>query len=163
MAGKHADGLLFNGSHADDLAWAREQVDMGRADRPDSRGDFALAAYASVSISEDADAAREAARPPVAFITAGAAPPVLDRHGLDAHLASDIGDKISAGEFSEAFGLVTPEMIDAFSMAGTPDEVTDQMAAVLDYADGIVVGSPIGPDLEEAITLAAQAHRASQA
>ncbi|KAB1193163.1 5,10-methylenetetrahydromethanopterin reductase [Haloferax sp. MBLA0076] len=163
MAGKHADGLLFNGSHPDDLAWAREQVDIGREDRSDGRGDFTLAAYASVSISEDAEAAREAARPPVAFITAGAAPPVLDRHGIDAELASDIGEKISAGDFSEAFGLVTPEMIDAFSMAGTPDDVTDRMAAVLDHADGVVVGSPIGPDLEEAITLAAQAHRESRA
>ncbi|ELZ79515.1 methylenetetrahydromethanopterin reductase [Haloferax larsenii JCM 13917] len=163
MAGKHADGLLFNGSHPDGLSWAREQVDIGRDDRPDSRGEFTLAAYASVSISEDEAAAREAARPPVAFITAGAAPPVLDRHGLDAELASDIGNKISAGDFSEAFGLVTPAMIDAFSMAGTPDEVSERMAAVLDHADGIVVGSPIGPDLEEAISLAARAFTESRA
>ncbi|MCO8268260.1 5,10-methylenetetrahydromethanopterin reductase [Haloferax sp. AB510] len=161
MAGKHADGLLFNGSHPDDLAWAREQVDIGVEDRPDSRGEFTLAAYASVSVSEDADAAREAARPPVAFIAAGAAPPVLDRHGIDADRASDIGEKISAGAFSEAFGLVTPAMIDAFSMAGTPDDVADQMDAVLEHADGVVVGSPIGPDLEEAITLAAAAYRST--
>ncbi|WP_416840263.1 5,10-methylenetetrahydromethanopterin reductase [Haloferax sp. DFSO52] len=163
MAGKHADGLLFNGSHPDDLAWAREQVEMGIEDRPAERGDFALAAYASVSISEDEDAARKAARPPVAFITAGAAPPVLDRQGIDAELAGKIGENISAGQFSDAFGLVTPEMIDAFSMAGTPDDVTDQMAAVLDYADDIVVGSPIGPDLEDAITLAAKAYRETRA
>ncbi|ELZ96525.1 methylenetetrahydromethanopterin reductase [Haloferax mucosum ATCC BAA-1512] len=163
MAGKHADGLLFNGSHPDDLAWAREQVDIGRADRPASRGEFTLAAYASVSISADEDAACEAARPPVAFITAGAAPPVLDRHGIDADRASDIGEKISAGAFSEAFGLVTPPMIDAFSMAGTPADVADRMAAVLAHADGVVVGSPIGPDLEEAITLAAEAYRAGRA
>ncbi|MFC7202745.1 5,10-methylenetetrahydromethanopterin reductase [Haloferax namakaokahaiae] len=161
MAGKHADGLLFNGSHPDDLAWAREQVDIGREDRPDSRGEFTLAAYASVSISEDADAAREAARPPVAFITAGAAPPVLDRHGIDSERAAEIGDCISAGEFSEAFGLVTPAMIDAFSMAGTPEEVTERMAAVLEHADGLVVGSPLGPDVEEAITLAARAYAAT--
>ncbi|MFK5603813.1 MULTISPECIES: 5,10-methylenetetrahydromethanopterin reductase [Haloferax] len=161
MAGKHADGLLFNGSHPDDLAWAREQVDIGVEDRPDSRGEFTLAAYASVSVSEDADAAREAARPPVAFIAAGAAPPVLDRHGIDADLAGDIGEKISAGDFSEAFGLVTPAMIDAFSMAGTPDDVADRMDAVLEHADGVVVGSPVGPDLEEAITLAAAAYRST--
>jgi len=161
MAGKHADGLLFNGSHPDDLAWAREQVDMGVEDRPDSRGEFTLAAYASVSVSEDADAAREAARPPVAFIAAGAAPPVLDRHGIDADRASDIGEKISAGAFSAAFGLVTPAMIDAFSMAGTPDDVADQMDAVLEHAGGVVVGSPVGPDLEEAITLAAAAYRST--
>jgi len=158
MAGKHADGLLFNGSHPDDLAWAREQVEHGMADRSERRGDFELAAYASVSVADDRTAAREAARPPVAFITAGAAPPVLDRHGVDASRAETIGTHISAGEFSAAFDLVTPEMIDAFAMAGTVDEVTDRMAAVLAHADGLVVGSPLGPDLEEAITAAAAAY-----
>jgi len=150
--------LLFNGSHEADLAWARDQVEKGLADRPDSRGEFDLAAYASVSVDEDPEAAREAARPPVAFITAGAAPPVLDRHGVDKATASEIGDHISAGEFSEAFDLVTPEMVDAFCIAGDVAEVRERMAAVLDHADSIVVGSPLGPDLEGAIDLAAEAY-----
>ncbi len=158
MAAKHADGLLFNGSHAADLAWAREQVEKGKADRPDERGGFDLAAYASVSVAEDRAAAREAARPPVAFITGGAAPPVLDRHDLDHETADEIGDRISAGEFSAAFELVTPAMIDAFCMTGTVDDVAEQMAAVTDHADSIVVGSPLGPDLDAAVELAAEAH-----
>ncbi|MFC6824037.1 5,10-methylenetetrahydromethanopterin reductase [Halopelagius fulvigenes] len=158
MAGKHADGLLFNGSHPDDLAWAGERVAEGVSDRPADGGDFELLAYASVSVAEDREAAREAARPPVAFIAAGAAPPVLDRHGIDRSRAEEIGEKISAGAFSEAFGLVTPAMVDAFAMAGTGEEVADRMAAVLNHADGIVVGSPLGPDPDEAITLAAEAY-----
>jgi 5,10-methylenetetrahydromethanopterin reductase len=163
MAGKHADGLLYNGSHPDDLAWARDRVAEGVEDRPDERGDVDLAAYASVSVADDAEAAREAARPPVAFIAAGAAPPVLDRHGIDADRASEIGEQISAGAFSDAFELVTPAMVDAFSMAGTPETVADRMAAVLAHADSIVVGSPLGPDLDAAIDLAAAAYdRASR-
>jgi len=158
MAAKHADGLLFNGSHEADLAWARDQVDKGVADRPDSRGEFDLAAYASVSVDEDRAAAREAARPPVAFITAGAAPPVLARHDIDTETASEIGTKISAGEFSAAFELVTPAMIEAFCMAGTVEEVADRMDAITDHADSIVVGSPLGPDLESAVDLAAEAY-----
>ena len=157
MAGKHADGLLFNGSHPDDLAWARDRVAEGREDRPEDRGPFDLLAYASVSIGTDADAAREAARPPVAFIVAGAAPPVLDRHGIDAAAAETIGDRIAAGAFTEAFDLVTGAMIDAFSVAGTPETVVDRMAALREYTDGIVVGSPLGPDPEEAVELAADA------
>jgi len=157
MAGKHADGLLFNGSHPDDLAWAREQVERGTADRPDARGGFDLAAYAAVSVAEDAAAAREAARPPVAFIAAGAAPPVLDRHDVDPELADDIGDRISAGEFSEAFELVTPAMVDAFCMAGDVEAVAERTAAVLEHADSLVVGSPLGPDLDEALRLASEA------
>lgn len=162
MAAKHADGLLFNGSHPDDLAWAREQVEDGLSERPDDRGEFELAAYAAVSVSDDADAAREAARPPVAFIAAGAAPPVLERHGIDADRASDVGDAISAGEFREAFRLVSEPMLDAFCIAGTPDAVAVRAEKLLEYADGLVVGSPLGPDLEEAITLAGEAVRPTE-
>jgi 5,10-methylenetetrahydromethanopterin reductase len=157
MAGKHADGLLFNGSHPDDLSWARDRVEEGKADRPESRGPFDLLAYASVSVGRDAEAAREAARPPVAFIVAGAAPPVLDRHGIDADAAAAIGDHIAAGEFTEAFDLVTEGMIDAFSVAGTPETVVDRMAALREHTEGIVIGSPLGPDPEAAVELAADA------
>ncbi|MFC5134185.1 MULTISPECIES: 5,10-methylenetetrahydromethanopterin reductase [Haloferacaceae] len=159
MAAKHADGLLFNGSHPKDLAWARDQVDDGVDDRPDRRGDFDLVAYAAVSVAEDETAAREAARPPVAFIAGGAAPPVLDRHGIDADVADAIGERVSAGEFSAAFDLVTPAMIDAFCMAGTTETVRERAAAVAEHADGLVVGSPLGPDLEAGVDLAAEAVR----
>lgn len=162
MAAKHADGLLFNGSHPEDLAWAREQVERGREARPDDRGPFDLAAYASVSVAEDADAAREAARPPVAFIAAGTAPPVLDRHGIDRDRAASIGDAISGGEFSEAFEAVTPAMIDAFCAAGTVETVADRLAGLLEHADGVVVGSPLGPELDRAIELAARALDAAE-
>jgi 5,10-methylenetetrahydromethanopterin reductase len=169
MAGKHADGLLFNGSHPDDLAWARDRLEEGREDRPAAagsredrsagRGDVDLAAYASVSVAADAEAARETARQPVAFIAAGAAPPVLDRHGLDHDRADAIGEALSAGEFREAFDRVTPAMVDAFCMAGTPETVTERMAAVLEHADSLVVGSPLGPDPAAAVDLAGGAAR----
>jgi 5,10-methylenetetrahydromethanopterin reductase len=167
MAGKRADGLLFNGSHPADVAWARERVDEGIAEREDGSGSrsgstdaqqFDFAAYASVSVANDSDRAREAARPPVAFIVGGAAPPVLERHDVNVDLAERIGQRISAGSFSEAFELVTPAMIDAFCVAGTVEDVAERIAAVLEHADSFVVGAPLGPDPIEAISLAAEAH-----
>ncbi|WP_247005970.1 5,10-methylenetetrahydromethanopterin reductase [Halorientalis litorea] len=157
MSAKHADGVLYNGSHPRDFEWAADQVEQGLADRPAERGEFDFAAYASVSVAEDGEAAREAARPPVAFIVGGAAPPVLDRHDIDHERAEAVGSAIEAGEFTEAFGLVTAEMLEAFSIAGTPDAVEEQMAAVLEYADSFVVGAPLGPDIEQAIELAGAA------
>ena len=158
MAGKRADGMLFNGSHPADLSWARDRVTEGIDQRPETADDaFDLAAYASVSVAADSTAAREAARPPVAFVAAGSPPPVLDRHGIDADRADRIGERIAAGEFTEAFELVTPGMIDAFCMAGTPETVADRMTATLEYADSLVVGSPLGPELAEAVELAAEA------
>jgi 5,10-methylenetetrahydromethanopterin reductase len=162
MAAKYADGVLYNGAHPRDIEWAADRVGEGLDARPDHRGDFDFAAYASVSVAEDADNARDAARPPVAFIAGSAPPPVLDRHDLDRDTASDIGDAIAAGEFTDAFGLVTPAMIDAFCIAGTPETVEQRLEAVLDTADSVVVGSPLGPNLEEAIDLAGGAVRRLQ-
>jgi 5,10-methylenetetrahydromethanopterin reductase len=152
MAAKHADGALYNGSHPKDLAWARNQVDSMADDRV-ADTEFDLAAYASVSVAEDADAAREAARPPVAFVAAGSPPPVLGRHGIDQDVASEISDAISAGSFEEAFGLVTEPMLDAFCIAGTPEDVAERTEALREHADSVVFASPLGPDIEEAIGL----------
>ncbi|MBV0924162.1 5,10-methylenetetrahydromethanopterin reductase [Halomicroarcula limicola] len=152
MAAKHADGALYNGAHPKDLAWAREQAEEMADERvPDT--DFDLAAYASVSVAEDEDAAREAARPPVAFVAAGSPPPVLDRHGIDRDVAADVGDAISAGEFERAFGLVTEPMLSAFCITGTPEDVAERVEALREHADSVVFASPLGPDIEDAISL----------
>jgi 5,10-methylenetetrahydromethanopterin reductase len=157
MSAKHADGVLLNASHPDDFAWAAEQVEKGLAERPEERGAFDVAAYASVSVAEAEADAREAARPAVAFIASGSAPPVLDRHGIDQEAAEAVGAAIERGDMHEAFGLVTERMLDAFCIAGTPDQVEERMAAVYEYVDSFVVGSPLGPDLETAIGLAGAA------
>ena len=159
MAGKHADGLLFNGSHPDDLAWARERVKEGKSDRPDSRGKFTLSAYAAVSVDEEGDAAREAARAPVAFIASGAAPPVLERHGIDSDAVESVREALADSRFGDAYDAVTPAMVEAFCIAGTPPAAAERMAALREHADGIVVGSPLGPSLDEAVELAGEAAR----
>lgn len=157
MSAKHADGALINASHPRDLAWAADRLAEGLDERPDDRGPFESLAFASVSVAGDADAAREAARPPVAFIAGGAADPVLERHGIDADAAAAVGEALERGALGEAFDRVTPEMIDAFCVAGTTEAVAERFEAVLEHVDGIVVGSPLGPDLEDAVERAATA------
>ncbi|WP_254807428.1 5,10-methylenetetrahydromethanopterin reductase [Natronosalvus amylolyticus] len=157
MSAKHANGVLINASHPRDLEWSAGQIEQGLADRPDEYGAFESLAFASVSVAEDADAARAAARPPVAFIAGGAAPPVIERHGIDAEAVETVSDHLEAGDLTAAFEAVTPAMIDAFSIAGTTDSVAEQFSAALSHVDGIVVGSPLGPDLEWAIQATADA------
>jgi 5,10-methylenetetrahydromethanopterin reductase len=160
MGAKHADGVLINASHPDDVTWARERVAEGLAEREETdraREDFEALAFASVSVAEDAEAAHEAARPPVAFIVGGADERVLGRHGIDRDRARAIGESIEAGDFGDAFGAVTDPMIDAFCVAGTVETVATDLAAIRDHVDGVVVGAPLGPDLETAVDLAARA------
>jgi len=153
MSGKHADGALVNASHPADLSWSAERIAEGLADRPERYGEFDTAAFASVSVAEEGEAAREAARPPVAFIAGGAAPPVLDRHDITVERSTEIGEHLEAGEYTEAFEAVTPEMIDAFSIAGTPGTVERKLDALFDHVDSVVCGSPLGPEKDEAISL----------
>lgn len=156
MSAKRADGLLLNASHPDDVEWAAGRVAEGLDERPDGSGAFDFGVYASVSIAEDDAVARDAARPPVAFITADAAPPLIDRHGLDQECAGRIGSALERGEFDTAFETVTPAMIDAFAVAGTPETVVDRIETILSTADSIVLGTPLGPDLETAVELAGE-------
>jgi 5,10-methylenetetrahydromethanopterin reductase len=157
MAAKHADGVLFNGAHPRDYVWASDQIEAGLADRPADRGEFDFAAYASVSVAEDDHAAREAARLPVAFIAGGAAEPVLQRHSIDVEQAQAVGNAVAAGEFGAAGDRVTDAMLDAFCIAGAPAQVSDRVDEVLSHADSFVAASPLGPDVERAIPLAARA------
>ncbi len=154
MGATHADGLLYNGAHPGDVEWARERVRAGRAARAADRGPLDFAVYAAVSVAESASAAREAARPPVAFITAGSPSQMLDRHGIDQAVASRIGAAIETGAFDDAFALVTPDMIDAFCVAGDPATVADRLVTLGELADSVVLAAPLGPDLEPAIRLA---------
>lgn len=181
MAGKYADGVLVNAAHPLDLEWSVERIVEGVNDRDPERGvvgptggavqgdgevhgdadhhgdgDVLTLAYASVSIDDDREAARDLARRPVAFIAAGASPAVLDRHELDHERAEQIGAALERGAFREAFDAVSPAMLEALSVAGTPEDVEERLGEIATYVDGIVVGSPLGPDLEGAIDLAAQ-------
>jgi len=162
MAAKRADGVLYNGAHPRDYEWASERVAEGLAERPDDAGEFDFAAYASVSVAEDADAARSVARYPAAFVTGGAPDPVLDRHDIDRERAGEVGDAISRGDVSGAADLVTERMIDAFCIAGTPEDVEEGIGEVLAYADSFVAAAPLGPDVERAIELTATAIRNSR-
>ncbi|TYL38305.1 5,10-methylenetetrahydromethanopterin reductase [Natronococcus pandeyae] len=157
MSAKHADGVLINAAHPDDLEWAAGQLEKGLDDRSSDRGEFEALAFASVSVAADEDAAREAARPPVAFIVGGAAEPVLERHDIDRDAASAVGEAVERGDLQEAFGQVTPAMIDAFCIAGTTETVAERFDAALEHVDGLVVGSPLGPNLEDAIERASDA------
>ncbi|MCU4927026.1 5,10-methylenetetrahydromethanopterin reductase [Halobacteria archaeon AArc-dxtr1] len=162
MSAKYADGVLINASHPADLEWSAARVAEGLDERPDDRGSFTALAFASVSVAAEEDAAREAARPPVAFIAGGAAEPVLARHDIDREAAADVSEALERGDLGTAFERVTPAMIDAFCIAGTTETVADQFAAALEHVDGIVVGSPLGPDLDDAISRASEALELAQ-
>lgn len=155
MAAKYADGVLFNGAHPQDFAWAESKVKLGLNERSSSLGEFSFTAYSSVSIDPDPTRAREAARPPVAFIAAGANDTVLNKHSIDISIAREIEQHIAAGNFTKAFSCVTNQMIDTFCIAGDEQDVKERFQELNTYVDSIVTAAPLGPSPRDSIPLIA--------
>jgi len=78
----------------------------------------------------------------------------LERHGIDVKKAGEIKEALKANDWGRAFGGVTPEMISAFSVCGTPDMCIERIAELLKSGiSQFVVGSPIGANVRESIKL----------
>ncbi len=154
MAGKIGDGVLVNASHPSDISFAVQTASEGMKQAGKSIEDVDIAAYASFSVNEDPKKAVKAASPVVAFIVAGSPTQVLEKHGINPSKADEIRAALKAGDFPKAIGAVTPEMINAFSICGTPDECIEKIAALKKIGIGqFVVGSPIGTNVKQAIDL----------
>jgi len=155
LAGEVSDGVLINASHPKDFEVAVEQIKKGAAKAGRDPNEVDVTAYACFSIDKDPVKAVNAAKVVVAFIVAGSPDLVLERHGIPVEAKSQIGASIAKGDFGALMGgLVTPQMIEAFAICGTPE---DCMKRIKDLeaigVTQIVAGSPIGPDKEKAIKL----------
>jgi len=151
-AGKIGDGVLINASHPKDMDYAVSQIKKGVNEAGKNISDVDVTAYTSFSVHKKLEKAIKAASPVVAFIVAGSPNIILERHELDLAKADTIRGALKKGDFGTAFGSVTPEMIEAFSIAGTPDICNQKITRLL--KSGItqfVVGSPIGPNVRKSI------------
>ena len=151
-AGKIGDGVLINASHPKDMDYAVSQIKKGVNEAGKNISDVDVTAYTSFSVHKKLEKAIKAASPVVAFIVAGSPNIILERHELDLAKADTIRGALKKGDFGTAFGSVTPEMIEAFSIAGTPDMCNQKITRLL--KSGItqfVVGSPIGPNVRKSI------------
>ena len=155
LSGKIADGVLINASHPKDFEFAIKQINAGAKAAGRNPKDIDVGAYACFSIDKKEDKARNEAKIVVAFIVAGSPDAVLERHNIDVAAKKDIGGAIAKGDFGSLMGgMITDDMIDAFSICGTPDVCNSRIEELKKIGvTQIIVGSPIGPNKEKSIKL----------
>jgi 5,10-methylenetetrahydromethanopterin reductase len=154
LAGRIGEGVLINACNPKDVELAVKSVKEGMSEAGRKQEDVDVAVYTAFSVHQDIKKATKAAVPPVSFIVAGCPPQLLERHGIDIAKAGEIREALKANDWGRAFGAVTPEMIDAFSVCGTPGVCIERIAELL--KSGItqfVAGSPLGANVREAINL----------
>jgi len=154
LAGEIGDGILINACHPDDFKEAFIHIKEGanRAGKQYTKLD--VAAYTAFSMHDDKNKAVKAVVPVVAFIVAGSPSSVLEKHGINTEKATKIREALKVGDWRTAFEGVSYEMIDVFSICGTPNMCIERISQLLRLGvTQFVFGSPIGPFIREAIKM----------
>lgn len=153
LAGELGDGLHCAGCSRGYSAYVVEQVRRGAERAGRDWRELDLAAWCITAVAEDSTAAKDAARGLVAGWLGQLPAALLERHGLDPGDVTPVVNAMAAGEAGEALRLATDEMVEAFSVAGTPEECVEKIRTHL-VEPGIhhVVMGIADPDLVEGIT-----------
>lgn len=151
LAATIGDGALINASHPIDMEPATTKINETLKEKGNSE-DFDIAAYTSFSLADTEEEARKLAAPVVTFIVAATPAIVLERHEIAEVDANKLRELLGKGKIPQAFAAVTDEMIDAFSISGTKNIVTEKMIDLKEIGvSQLVVGSPIAEDKSKAI------------
>jgi len=167
LAGRHMDGVLFSGKFLAFLRTGRltTMVAQAGAERDPAAGKLRLVAELNLSVSRDREAAWRFPRRQVAHSVVGLdetfSPAELDRLGIDPERIGRLRERFAAGAtIEDAQSLVDDRMVNAYYLAGTPDEVVPAAldAVIQAAAHGIdqVVFSKLGPDYDEALEIIRQ-------
>jgi len=156
LAAEIGDGVLINASHPEDIKNAMGFIREGAVKAGKAVENLEIAAYTSFSLAKTPEKAAKAVVPVVAYIVAGCPESVLQKHGVSMETADRIRQAIIKGRWKEAFAEITDGMIEAFSVCGTPETVTEKIAKLVKVGTTqIVAGSPIGPNMRRSINMIA--------
>ncbi|MGD2072773.1 MAG: 5,10-methylenetetrahydromethanopterin reductase [Candidatus Thorarchaeota archaeon] len=150
-----ADGVLVNASHPRDFGPAVTALKDGAKEAGRTISDIDVAAYTSFSIHKKRDKAVKKARIVAGAIAAGSPDFVLKRHGIEEETAKDIVNMVSNQDFKTMKeGGVPDHVVEAFSIAGTPEDCVEKIEALGKVGvTQIVTGMPLGKSKTDAIKL----------
>jgi 5,10-methylenetetrahydromethanopterin reductase len=154
LAGGIGDGALVNASHPDDIERAVTLIRKGAKKKGRDPEDVDIAAYTSFSVAETEKEARKPVIPVVAYIVAGSPPFILEKHDIPVEKADKIRGALADRDWGKAFGSIDDNMIDTFTVCGTPEQCTEKIANLFKMGiSHFVTGSPLGPNVRSSINL----------
>ena len=154
LASEVGDGILINASNPKDFEYALKIVKEAAGDR---LGKLDIVAYTCFSVDKDREKAKKKVVPIVAFIVAGSPETVLERHGIDKGRAAEIKEALGKGDFPGAMSKVTDDMVEAFSIYGTPEDCISKIEELIKTGvTHVVFGSPLGAKKGAALSLIAE-------
>jgi 5,10-methylenetetrahydromethanopterin reductase len=127
LAGEVADGVECGSASRENSAYVVEHVRRGAERAGRDPNALQMGAFCVTAVANDAQVAKQAAR----VIAAGWLPSYPDnmiaRHGLEPDQVAPIIAALEQGDLGEAVRQTTPEISEALSVAGTPEECAERI------------------------------------
>ena len=154
LAGRIADGVILGSCPPEIVQWSKKHIQRGLAKSHRDISDFHIADWIASSISEDGEKARKFIKPRVAIAIYHQPMETLKETWHDLEIISQIKSKVSENKVDEATEFVTDEMIDAFSLTGTPEEIGERIRKLASSGvTHIMFGTPLGENVEKSIEM----------
>jgi len=161
LGGRFADGIVLSRSLSSSGSYVKkslEHVFRGVSKAGRKRGDVIVAANLNFSVGKDSQSAKDHVREVVALYVADptltAEELMLEHSGVKPEDLQAVKEGLKVGGMHEAARLVTPEMIDEFAIAGTPEECLTKLEGLLRLGIELPIAFDVlGPSPEEAIRL----------
>jgi probable F420-dependent oxidoreductase len=153
-AGRVSDGFLghplFSVKYLEEIV--HPELAKGAAKRDRSPGDVEVSTVVITSVHDDPAEARRRAKGQLAFYSAPKTYDyVLEVNGFSAEAAA-IREAFAAGDHDAMLAAVTDEMVDAMTLSGTADEVTQKLRRYDGLLDHLIIYPPsfkLEPDEEQ--------------
>lgn len=157
LAGELADGVHYDSPTPRLIAELNKCVDAGleKAGRTDS--DFERVAWMISAVHDDENIARNIAKEHIAVaLSTALGEHQLEQEDFDPAIAVVLREAIARGGLAEAVRYVSGELVDVFSVAGTPSQVIEKVEALFDAGITHPVLTAYGPFAEHVLPVAAR-------
>ena len=157
-AGEHADGVQLGAiTSVGYTRWARDCLDAGAAKSGRDPAELLLSANVLTSVDTDADAARDAVRPVLAYYLARVEGVVIDESGADPDAVAAVRAAVADGGVDAGAKALSRHLIDTFAAAGTVDDVIERLLPFAEAGlDLPLAWYTFGPDPAEGIRVLAE-------
>ena len=150
LAGRVADGVMIaTYAQPTGMCAALHQVHAGCAAAERKAEDVKITVRVDVCIDPDAQRARDAVKPMIASVIRISYPDETFVHQAGLELPEPLRSLIAQGTAAQvqtaAREMLPEAFVDAFAWAGTPDQVADQIARVLDAGFTNLCIVPVAP------------------
>jgi 5,10-methylenetetrahydromethanopterin reductase len=154
LAGEIADGVITHGLAEPYLQMVGERVRRGARRAGRDPGDCIVSLMFEVAVDRDVDRARDALRARCLYMVGGEyAQELVPLYGLDPGAVSPVRAAVRARD-PNAAKLIDDGMVDAFSVAGSPDRIAEKLAELGEAGVESVILSPgLGVDRSTITTL----------